>query len=52
MICRLIKTQFFVILNLIAWTFRLMLELRNMRNRKATPVSLPIEKQVKKRKAA
>jgi hypothetical protein len=52
MIRRLAKILFFVILNLIAWAVRLIWELKDMRNKKASHVSLPMENQVKKRKAA
>ena len=52
MIKRLMKIVFFVVLNLIAWASRWIWELNNARKRTAALVSLRIEKQVKKSKAA
>jgi len=52
MIRRLANILFFVILNLIAWSFRLIWGLNDMRKTKTTPISIPKENQLKKRKAA
>jgi hypothetical protein len=46
------KILFFVILNLIAWAFRLIWGLNDMRKRKTAPISLTKESQLKRRKAA